>query len=312
MSNKELVVELLQAMAEDRADLIEALMAPDVTWWVPPAAAARGLVRPLVGRRDVVDLIAAPNGFFRPGSRVWDVHRLVGEGDMVAAHVNMTAVTGTGVDYSNEYHWLVRFADGRIAEVWEHVDTAYFFDTVGAVGADTTDAVDTAAGDEALAHAQITSLLSRSSQALDVSDFDTLEREVMAPEAVWEVWQHAGQGTLGDRAEGRDAVLAWFRQMLGGDVAMSQGTVKHFIGTHDITVNGDRARSTSHLQAVDTARLVNLACGFVEAEHVRTDDGWRISYYKVDEQITDADMEALQAVLGIAYSDDADRSGAVA
>ena len=27
----------------------------------------------------------------------------------------------------NHYHFLYRLKDGRIAEVWEHVDTAYAF-----------------------------------------------------------------------------------------------------------------------------------------------------------------------------------------
>ena len=159
------------------------------------------------------------------------------------------------------------------------------------------------AAEEALAHCQISSLLSLYYQALDAGDFDTLESEVMAEDATWEVVQLATRGRVEDSAEGRDRVLAWFRQMLSGDVTMSEGTVRHFINTHVMSVDpgGRSARSTSHLQAVDTVTMATLAVGFVEAEHVRTEQGWRIRRYRVEERITDADMEAFRAALGLEY-----------
>lgn len=159
------------------------------------------------------------------------------------------------------------------------------------------------AAEEALAHAQISSLLSLYYQALDVGDFDTLASDVMAEDATWEVIQLATNGRVEDSAEGRERVIAWFRQMLSGDVTMSQGTVRHFINTHVIRLEpgGDAARSTSHLQAVDTVTMATLAVGFVEAEHVRTAEGWRIRRYRVEERITDKDMEAFKAALGLDY-----------
>ncbi len=159
------------------------------------------------------------------------------------------------------------------------------------------------AAEEALAHCHITSLLSLYYQALDVGDFDTLETEVMAKDASWHVIQRASRGRVEDGASGRDEVLAWFKQMLSGDVTMSEGTVRHFLNTHVIRVapDGLSAQSTSHLQAVDTATMANLASGFAEAEHVRTEHGWRIRHYKVEERITDKDMEAYRATFDLEY-----------
>jgi hypothetical protein len=156
------------------------------------------------------------------------------------------------------------------------------------------------AAEEALAHCHITSLLSLYYQALDTGDFETLESEVMAEDATWEVIQRATNGRVEDKASGRDEVLAWFQQMLSGDVTMSEGTVRHFINTHVIRVDPDgaTARSTSHLQAVDTVTMAILANGFVEADHVRTDRGWRIRYYKIEENITEKDMTAFKATFG--------------
>ena len=156
------------------------------------------------------------------------------------------------------------------------------------------------AADEALAHAEIQSLLSRYYQALDVADFRALETEVIAEDAVWELVQRCGDAVHEDRLEGRTALLAWFRRMLGGDVTMSRGAVRHFLNTHVIEIarDGRSARSTSHLQAIDGHAMAVVAMGFVEAEHVRTAAGWRIRRYRVDEHLREEDMKALQQLFG--------------
>lgn len=59
--------------------------------------------------------------------------RLLDEHDFVAAAELMSDAirwwvprsTADGEDYANDYHCLYRCEDGRIAEVWEHLDTAY-------------------------------------------------------------------------------------------------------------------------------------------------------------------------------------------
>lgn len=163
---------------------------------------------------------------------------------------------------------------------------------------DAADRIDDAAGQKALAHCEITNVLSLYYQALDVGDLDRLEREVMAADATWELIQLCGDERIVDKTSGRDRVLDWFRTLLGGDVTMSEGTVRHSLSTHVIRIDGDTAHSTSHLQAIETVGMTNVASGFVEADHVRTPDGWRIRYYKVEETITAADMKALKESFG--------------
>ena len=160
-----------------------------------------------------------------------------------------------------------------------------------------------AAAEEALAHCHISSLLSRYYQAIDVANFTALDDEVLADDAVWEVVQHSPTGgTIEDTVSGRADIVAWFEQIMGGEVSMSEGTVRHFINTHVITVDGDRAHSTSHLQAVGTDSMAILSVGFAEADHVRTARGWRIRRYRLDEHITDADMAAFKAAFDTADS----------
>jgi len=150
--------------------------------------------------------------------------------------------------------------------------------------------------EEALAHCHISSLLSRYYQAIDVANWTALNDEVLDDDAVWEVVQHSPTGgTIEDTVSGRADIVAWFEQIMGGEVSMSEGTVRHFINTHVITVDGDRAHSTSHLQAVGTDTMAILSVGFAEADHVRTERGWRIRRYRLDEHITDADMAAFKA-----------------
>ncbi len=100
---------------------------------------------------------------------------------------------------------------------------------------------------------------------------------------------------------GMKTLIGWITKMLSGDVSMSEGTVRHFLSTHVIRIDGERAFSTSHLQAVSTTTMETLANGFVEAEHVRAREGWRIRFYKVTEQITDKDMLAFKQTLGLEY-----------
>ena len=154
------------------------------------------------------------------------------------------------------------------------------------------------AAEEALAHCKISSLLARYYQAIDVGDLDTFASEVLSEDATWEMIQKSGPEQVVDTLSGRTEILAWFRRMLSGGVSMSEGTVRHFINTHVIEIDrgGRSGRSTSHLQAVDTASMQILANGFVEASHVLTEAGWRIRRYRVEESITEKDMRAIQAL----------------
>ena len=150
------------------------------------------------------------------------------------------------------------------------------------------------AAEEALAHCQIGSLLSLYYQALDRGDLATLESQVMAEDATWDLTQVAGSERVRDRLEGRDRILAWFRRMLSGGVTMGETSVRHFLNTHVIRVEGASARSTSHLQCIHAETMATLAVGVAEAEHVKTSQGWRIRSYRLEERITEADMKALR------------------
>jgi ketosteroid isomerase-like protein len=103
------------------------LLTEDAAFWVPQSAAARsGFDLPIRGREEVINLMVA-SGFYRYDTMSIDVHHVVSEGDMVAVHHTMSTKTSGGTDYSNQYAYLLRFEEGRVAEVWEHLDTAYAY-----------------------------------------------------------------------------------------------------------------------------------------------------------------------------------------
>jgi hypothetical protein len=154
------------------------------------------------------------------------------------------------------------------------------------------------AAQEALAHAHISSLIAKYYQAIDNGHWDVLDAEVLADDAVWDVTQSSPTGgSIHDEVKGRAEILGWFAAIMGGEAAMSEGTCRHFVSTHVIDVDGETARSSSHLQAFDTHTLAMLSNGTIKAQHVKTERGWRISRFELIENITDADMEAFKAAV---------------
>ena len=102
------------------------LVTDDVVWWVPQTAAARNKIpRPLAGRQLLIDT------FWRGAryrERHWTIHRVIAAGDMVAVQASMRGLMAEGTSYDNDYVYLFRFAGPKIVEVWEYLDTAYFFE----------------------------------------------------------------------------------------------------------------------------------------------------------------------------------------
>ena len=124
--NKQVVCDQIAAMERLDAETQGALMTDDVKWWVPQSAVeASGLARPLSGKKAVVELLGGADAFFT--DMRWTIDQVVAEDDHVAVHAHMQGRTASGKDYLNYYHFLYRLSGGRIAEVWEHVDTAYAF-----------------------------------------------------------------------------------------------------------------------------------------------------------------------------------------
>ena len=109
-------------------DAVGRLVTDGIVWWVPQSAAARNEIpRPLAGRQSLIDTFWR-GARYRHGTRQWTIHRAIADGDMVAVQASMKAVMTEGASYDNDYVYLFRFEGPLIAEVWEYLDTAYFFE----------------------------------------------------------------------------------------------------------------------------------------------------------------------------------------
>jgi hypothetical protein len=124
--NKQVVRDELAAMEAGDTKTLRKLLTDDVRWWIPQSAVEHAnLPRMIEGKEAVVDLIGGADAFFT--EMEWTIDLMVAEGDHVAVHAHMQGRTASGNDYLNQYHFLYRLQDGRVAEVWEYLDTAYAF-----------------------------------------------------------------------------------------------------------------------------------------------------------------------------------------
>jgi ketosteroid isomerase-like protein len=125
-AQKEAVRSFFAAIPNRDLGTLRGLLRPSAVWWIPVSASSLGVERPLVGRENIVALLGGVP-LFRAETMRRRFDHLVAEGNLVACHHTLTALTARGAPYENEYLHLFRFEEGTIAEVWEHLDTAYAY-----------------------------------------------------------------------------------------------------------------------------------------------------------------------------------------
>lgn len=131
--HREIVLGHFEAKLACDRERLAADLADDVAWWAPVSTSRLGLPRPLLGRDAVVDLLVSVP-LYEPGSRRWDIHQVIADASTAAVHATLTARTRSGADYQNSYVFVFEFAEGKIAAVWEHLDTAYAYERFASSG----------------------------------------------------------------------------------------------------------------------------------------------------------------------------------
>lgn len=121
----------------------------------------------------------------------------------------------------------------------------------------------------------------RCAAAFDRRDWTALD-DVFAPDAV-------GYGV-----EGRDAVVRFVRNFLGGC-----GPSQHLLGNHQVTIDGDRAASVCkarvlHVGNGERSHLTYECFGNYWDDLVRTEAGWRITARRFEVTITLGDTSVLR------------------
>ena len=125
--NRKVVEEFFEAMRRGDANGLHAALQPDAEWNIPQSS---GLPSPKGAEEIVALLTGAPGEFYRQETIRFEPGFLVVDEDHAALQFRMRCTTAGGSPYDNIYAFSFRLSDGRIAEGWEHTDTAYWQRTV--------------------------------------------------------------------------------------------------------------------------------------------------------------------------------------
>jgi len=111
----------ITAMGRRDHGAIDAMLHPDATYWV----AGTPRLFSWAGTRDRAEFMAwaATPTIFVDGGAVSEFGATTAEDDRVALESTNRGVCADGRIYTNAYHHLFRFRDGRIVEVKEYLDT---------------------------------------------------------------------------------------------------------------------------------------------------------------------------------------------
>ena len=111
---------MLQASAIHDGAKFAALMHPDATYWVigkPHLFAYSGEQT----REQICAYMATPSIFV--GGVKSTIHTLTAEDDRVAVEAEIVGTLPDGRVYTNVYHYLMWFRDGKVVRVKEYLDT---------------------------------------------------------------------------------------------------------------------------------------------------------------------------------------------
>lgn len=111
-TNKDIVRRFLGAVEAGDVDTIEALQAPECTWWIIGGGE--------ISRAAYTD--AVKGMLLTASPRTVEIIGMVAEGDTVAAEIRSAMHFGERV-YANEYHDLFVLRDGLIVHGREYFDT---------------------------------------------------------------------------------------------------------------------------------------------------------------------------------------------
>ena len=118
--NKQIACEFLAALGAHDAKRGSALLHDDLVYWT----CGKPHLFPYAGQRNKAEFckyLASPS-IFVGGARMTPLV-LTAEDDRVSMTAESIGVTPNGRTYTNVYHYLFTFRDGKILEVREYMDT---------------------------------------------------------------------------------------------------------------------------------------------------------------------------------------------
>jgi uncharacterized protein len=116
---KELALKFLGNFADPDPATLATMVANDFEWKVMTRMEG---FPPIKGHEGISTLAATLKTLMPAGLRL-QFHSAISEGDHCAIQAESNATAANGRKYNNRYHFYIRFADDKIAEVREYCDT---------------------------------------------------------------------------------------------------------------------------------------------------------------------------------------------
>jgi uncharacterized protein len=131
IDNKRIMQNIFSEMSRGNRQPFFDAMAEDMRWiWMGTGRWSRTFE----GKESVVNgLFAAVKETLSDSFEV-NPHHFIAEGDFVVIEHSGRNTTPDGRPYNNKYCWVCRFADGKLRELREYMDTELVKETFGADG----------------------------------------------------------------------------------------------------------------------------------------------------------------------------------
>jgi uncharacterized protein len=127
--NKHIVREFCDHFRTSNADGLIDAMTEDAIWWVN----GKPHLFPSAGTKTKAEAANMLRNMFAAYKDDLNFHviNLIGEGNSVAAEAQSHATTRSGKTYANEYAFIFKIRDGKIASVREYTDLMHVQETFG-------------------------------------------------------------------------------------------------------------------------------------------------------------------------------------
>ena len=122
-ANEQLVLDFFVGLSTGNLDNIRPFLNDDSVWQpmvkdIPGAGEYKG-------NQIIDDFLGPVRGMFKPGDPKVHVKAIFSDGDMVAVESWSSGEVADGREYRNDYAWIFRLKDGKIARLHEYMDSHY-------------------------------------------------------------------------------------------------------------------------------------------------------------------------------------------
>ena len=120
-ANKQLMINVFEAMAQGDRKPFRECMAGDVSWIFKGSTKWKGTYR---GKEAVLRDLMGPLFAQFADEYTSTIVRVMAEGEFAVVEAEGRVNTKAGLPYNNRYCYVFRFREGKVVEITEYMDTA--------------------------------------------------------------------------------------------------------------------------------------------------------------------------------------------